>query len=64
MGSQADVLRELLLPKFSELGPVRKTANGYDVCCPAHEDRTPSLSVAYGTTHPVVLTGHLQPACR
>ena len=50
-----DVLREVLLPKFSELGPVRKTANGFDVCCPAHEDRTPSLSIANGTTHPVVL---------
>jgi 5S rRNA maturation endonuclease (ribonuclease M5) len=55
MAAPIDVLREILLPKFSELGPIRKTANGYDVCCPAHEDREPSLSVAYGTTHPVVL---------
>jgi 5S rRNA maturation endonuclease (ribonuclease M5) len=55
MGAPADVLREVLLPKFSELGPVRKTANGFDVCCPAHEDRDPSLSIARGTTHPVVL---------
>jgi RecA-family ATPase len=55
MGAPVDVLREVLLPKFSELGPVRKTANGFDVCCPAHEDRTPSLSIAYGTTHPAVL---------
>jgi 5S rRNA maturation endonuclease (ribonuclease M5) len=55
MGTKVDVLREILLPKFSELGPVRKTANGFDVCCPAHEDREPSLSIAYGTTQPVVL---------
>lgn len=53
--AEADILREVLLPKFSEFGPVRKTANGYDVCCPAHEDRKPSLSIAYGTTQPVVL---------
>jgi hypothetical protein len=50
-----DVLREILLPKFSELGPIRKTANGFDVCCPNHEDAKPSLSIAYGTTHPVVM---------
>ena len=55
MGAPVDVLREVLLPKFSELGPVRKTANGFDVCCPHHEDREPSLSIAYGTTQPVVM---------
>ena len=55
MSTPGDVLREILLPKFSELGPIRKTANGFDVCCPAHEDREPSLSIAHGTTHPVVL---------
>ena len=55
MAAPVDVLREVLLPKFSELGPVRKTGNGFDVCCPHHEDREPSLSIAYGTTHPVVL---------
>jgi 5S rRNA maturation endonuclease (ribonuclease M5) len=55
MGTPGDVLREVLLPKFSELGPIRKTANGFDVCCPVHEDSKPSLSIASGTTHPVVL---------
>ena len=55
MTPQADVLREILLPKFSELGPVRKTANGFDVCCPVHGDTKPSLSIAYGTTQPVVM---------
>lgn len=55
MSRDTDVLREVLLPKFSDFGPIRKTANGFDVCCPAHQDREPSLSIAYGTTHPVVL---------
>lgn len=55
MAGQTDVLREILLPKFSELGPVRKTANGFDVCCPVHEDSKPSLSIAHGKTQPVVL---------
>ena len=50
-----DVLREVLLPKFSEFGPVRKTANGFDVCCPVHEDSKPSLCIASGTTQPVVM---------
>lgn len=50
-----DILREVLLPKFSELGPVRKTANGFDVCCPVHGDTKPSLSIAPGTTQPVVM---------
>ena len=50
-----DVLREILLPKFSELGPIRKTGNGFDVCCPVHTDSDPSLSIACGTTQPVVL---------
>lgn len=55
MAANVDVLREILLPKFSELGAIRKTANGFDVCCPAHEDSDPSLSIANGTTQPVVL---------
>ena len=55
MGAPVDVLREILLPKFSELGPVRKTANGFDVCCPVHGDTRPSLSIATGTTQPVVM---------
>jgi hypothetical protein len=55
MAADVDVLREILLPKFSELGPVRKTANGYDVCCPVHGDAKPSLSIARGKTHPVVM---------
>jgi 5S rRNA maturation endonuclease (ribonuclease M5) len=50
-----DVLREILLPRFSEFGPVRKTANGFDVCCPVHGDTKPSLSIAEGKTQPVVM---------
>jgi hypothetical protein len=55
VGELMDVLREILLPKFSDLGPIRKTANGFDVCCPVHGDERPSLSIASGTTQPVVM---------
>lgn len=31
---------------------------GYDACCPAHDDRSPSLSVAVGESVPVVVKCH------
>lgn len=31
---------------LSRLGKVKKTAGGYAACCPAHDDKNPSLSVA------------------
>jgi hypothetical protein len=36
---------EKLLPK---LNGVKKTTNGWSACCPAHDDRRPSLSIAEG----------------
>ncbi|MDX8152763.1 AAA family ATPase [Patulibacter brassicae] len=36
----------------------KRTANGWQVRCPAHEDRGPSLSVATGDDVPVVLHCH------
>jgi len=56
-----DVLRDVLLPKFSEAGGVRKTGAGWDVRCPAHPDRKASLSIGYGKDQPVVL--HCQAGC-
>lgn len=55
-----DVLRDVLLPKFSERGGVRKTGAGWDVRCPvpAHEDTKASLSVGYGKEQPVVFNCH------
>jgi len=50
-----DVLREVLLPK---LDGVRKSGGHFMARCPAHDDSTASLSIAEGTTHPVVLTCH------
>lgn len=51
----SDVLHDTLLPRLSG---VKKLAGGYQARCPAHEDRSPSLSITPGTTHPVLLTCH------
>lgn len=56
-----DVLRDVLLPKLSENGGVRKSGAGWDVRCPVHGDRKASLSVGYGKDQPVVL--HCQAGC-
>lgn len=50
-----DVLRELILPK---LEMVRPTGGQFQARCPAHEDNSPSLSLAYGTEQPVILKCH------
>lgn len=50
-----DILRELVLPK---LEGVRKSGGSFTALCPAHEDSTPSLSLAPGKEHPVVFTCH------
>ncbi|WP_051325999.1 ATP-binding protein [Glycomyces tenuis] len=50
-----DALRELVLPKLDR---VQKTADGFMARCPAHEDRNPSLSLGYGTKHPVIFKCH------
>lgn len=50
-----DVLREIVLPKLDR---VQKTADGFVARCPAHEDNSPSLSLGYGTKHPVVFNCH------
>lgn len=50
-----DVLREIVLPKLDR---VQKTADGFQSRCPAHEDNLPSLSLGYGTKHPVIFKCH------
>lgn len=54
----ADPLREIVLPKFAS---VRRSGGGYLVQCPAHEDRTASLTIGPGDKHPVVF--HCQAGC-
>jgi hypothetical protein len=56
-----DALRRVLLPKLSDIGPLRRSGAGYTACCPAHEDRNPSLSVGEGADQPVVI--HCQAGC-
>lgn len=53
-----DPLREIVLPKFAS---VRRSGAGWVVQCPAHEDRTASLTVGPGQKHPVVF--HCQAGC-
>ena len=61
----ADVLREVVLPKLSELGRIMRSGGGFTATCPGplhqHGDRNPSLSVSAGTSQPVVL--HCQAGC-
>lgn len=51
------VLHELVLPKLTK---IRKIADGYMACCPAHDDNEPSLSVKAGDTQPVIFKCHAQ----
>jgi hypothetical protein len=37
---------------------VRKTANGWSACCPAHDDNSPSLSIAIGEGGTVLIYCH------
>src|SRR5947208_418215 len=43
---------------LDRLKGVRQTPAGWVACCPAHEDRTPSLSVGQGDDGRVLLTCH------
>jgi hypothetical protein len=53
-----DPLREIVLPKFHS---VRRSGAGYVVQCPAHDDRTASLTIGPGQKQPVVF--HCQAGC-
>jgi 5S rRNA maturation endonuclease (ribonuclease M5) len=53
-----DVLRDLVLPELSKLGPLRRSGSGWMARCPVHEDRQNSLSVGEGRNHPVVFHCH------
>lgn len=39
---------------LSLLRGVRPTANGWDACCPAHDDQRPSLSIAVSQDNKVL----------
>lgn len=43
---------------FSKLQSVRPAGSGFEACCPAHDDRTASLSLAVGTDGRVLLKCH------
>lgn len=44
------------IPEFlSRFESVKKTAKGWQVCCPAHEDGSPSLSIAEGKDGAILL---------
>jgi DNA primase len=40
---------------LSRLHKVKRTASGFMACCPAHEDRNPSLSVSQGQDGRILL---------
>jgi hypothetical protein len=44
--------RLTLADALDRLGPVRRTRKGWSARCPAHEDRTPSLSVTESDLRP------------
>jgi len=39
----------------SKLTKAKKTASGYLACCPAHDDRSPSLSISEGSGGKILL---------
>ena len=43
---------------LNRLNGVRKTAGGWEACCPAHEDARPSLSISVGDDGRVLLHCH------
>ena len=48
---------------LSLLKGVRKAANGWNACCPAHQDRHPSLSVGLGTKKEGVIVFKCHAGC-
>ena len=55
--------------RILELLPnARRSDNGWEACCPAHEDRSPSLSIAEGEDGRVLVNCHagcsLEEVCR
>ena len=53
-----DAIREVVLPRLERVKPA---SGGYMACCPAHPDKSPSLSISRGKDQPVVL--HCQAGC-
>ncbi len=45
---------------LTHLQKVRRSGNGWLACCPAHDDRSPSLSVAVGNLGGIVLRCHAE----
>jgi hypothetical protein len=51
----ADIIRSVLLPKFDQ---VQARGGGWQVRCPAHDDRQASLHIEVGKTQPCVFMCH------
>lgn len=45
-----DIVLRTMDDVLGRLDRVRPTTRGWSACCPAHDDRTPSLSIAEGDT--------------
>jgi hypothetical protein len=48
--NESDIAFETMEDVLGRLDRVRPTTRGWSACCPAHADRTPSLSLAEGET--------------
>ena len=59
IGSQSPLERVL-----EQLKPVKKTSNGFDALCPAHDDHKPSLGIAEGEDGRVLLRCRSQGCAR
>src|ERR687890_361463 len=59
IGSQSPLERVL-----EQLKPVKKTSNGFDALCPAHDDHKPSLGIAEGGDGRVLLRCRSQGCAR
>src|SRR4051794_37197609 len=52
--SPTDRVKEL----FGNLAKFHATSTGFIACCPAHEDRTPSLSISLGSDGRILVRCH------
>lgn len=59
----SDVIERVLAALRTAGTAPRRTTNGWESLCPAHEDRRPSLTIGVGATGQVLLRCHREPSC-